>query len=505
MTSQASRRAASAVMGTLGRYLGGASHVLARAGSPSVGAYAPWAAPRARRFFEVPNLSDLCEKTFSSSKTVQHSPEDLFAVVADVDRYQEFVPFCAGSRVLRRTSHTRFEAELEIGFRLFNERYVSDVSLVPGESVTAEAVRTPGGLFERLVSTWRFERGAHPRECVVKFDIDFRVGSVLHAQAVGLFFEEVSRMQINAFEARCDEIYGRAGGAAAASRGGLEVDAGQSTTTGGTRGTTAAEKPRWETELRAAFKTAEMAGRGRENLEKDGWTDGGDADAREPGEPGLGLRDFAIACASLDGVSPFGKAVSSRPLLCGALHVALDVRGCGCVTADDAAAATRLVERIGKGVVGGEGVGVGGEGVGVGGEGVREADAAALGGYLREQLSALKRRLPNVARLASTQQQRVLDGEDDDFAAEDEGNEFDILVETAMADVVTEQALEGVDGLAAKLTETLGGGGKEARVGETNWAAAATTMDDLLSSRTLDGILRLGVLVRQARGGGAGV
>jgi hypothetical protein len=42
-------------------------------------------------------------------------------------------------------------------------------------------------------------------------------------------------------------------------------------------------------------------------------------------------------------------------------------------------------------------------------------------------------------------------------------------------------------------------------VGETNWAAAATTMDDLLSSRTLDGILRLGVLVRQARGGGAGV
>ena len=506
MTSQASRRAASAVMGTLGRYLGGASHVLARARSPSVGAYAPWAAPRARRFFEVPNLSDLCEKTFSSSKTVQHSPEDLFAVVADVDRYQEFVPFCAGSRVLRRTSHTRFEAELEIGFRLFNERYVSDVSLVPGESVTAEAVRTPGGLFERLVSTWRFERGAHPRECVVKFDIDFRVGSVLHAQAVGLFFEEVSRMQINAFEARCVELYrGRAAGAVSGSSrvGGVQALGGSGSGAQTTKQST--ETPRWETELRAAFHSAEIAGRGRENLEKDGWTNRGDADAREPGEPGLGLRDFAIACASLDGVSPFGKAVSSRPLLCGALHVALDVRGCGRVTADDAAAATRLVERIGKGVVGGEGVGVGNEGVGVGGEGVREADAAALGGYLREQLSALKRRLPNVARLASTQQQRVLDGEDDDFAAEDEGNEFDILVETAMADVVTEQALEGVDGLAAKLTETLGGGGKEARVGETNWAAAATTMDDLLSSRTLDGILRLGVLVRQARGGGAGV
>ncbi|WP_348761768.1 SRPBCC family protein [uncultured Salinisphaera sp.] len=99
-------------MGPISRYWGGASDVIAHARSPSVGAYAPWAAPRARRFFEVPNLSDLCEKTFSSSKTVQHSPEDLFAVVADVDRYREFVPFCAGSRVLRRTSHSRFEAEL---------------------------------------------------------------------------------------------------------------------------------------------------------------------------------------------------------------------------------------------------------------------------------------------------------------------------------------------------------------------------------------------------------
>ena len=111
MTTRAWRRAASAVMGPISRYWGGASDVIAHARSPSVGAYAPWAAPRARRFFEVPNLSDLCEKTFSSSKTVQHSPEDLFAVVADVDRYREFVPFCAGSRVLRRTSHSRFEAE----------------------------------------------------------------------------------------------------------------------------------------------------------------------------------------------------------------------------------------------------------------------------------------------------------------------------------------------------------------------------------------------------------
>ena len=67
-----------------------------------------------------------------------------------------------------------------------------------------------------------------------------------------------------------------------------------------------------------------------------------------------------------------------------------------------------------------------------------------------------------------------------------------------MADVVVEQALDGVDGLRLQVEGDLGAGGKEARVSETHWTAAAATKEDLLSSRT-DGILRLGVLVRQAR------
>ena len=168
-----------------------------------------------RTFFSVPDFDEMCAKTFSSTKTVQHSAGKLFAVVADVDKYEEFVPFCARSRVVRRHTESHFEAELEIGFRLFNEKYLSDVKLVDGESVTAEAITggEPGGsrgsgLFERLVSTWKFTPGSHPNECVVNFDIDFRVGSVVHAQAVGLFFEEVSRMQINAFEERCNRLYG---------------------------------------------------------------------------------------------------------------------------------------------------------------------------------------------------------------------------------------------------------------------------------------------------------
>ena len=157
------------------------------------------------------------ERVFSSSKLVRHPPEKLFQVVADVARYEEFVPFCASSRVLRVLTPTRFEAELEIGFKVFSERYVSDVTLeedpATGEKkVTATAIpprEDDDGLFQRLVSTWRFKPGRAPDETAVAFDLDFKVNSVVHSQVVALAFEEVSRLQIGAFERRCDELFGR--------------------------------------------------------------------------------------------------------------------------------------------------------------------------------------------------------------------------------------------------------------------------------------------------------
>ena len=102
---------------------------------------------RRRSFFSVPDLDAMRERVFSSSKLVRHPPEKLFQVVADVARYEEFVPFCASSRVLRVLTPTRFEAELEIGFKVFSERYVSDVTLeedpATGEKKVTATAREP--------------------------------------------------------------------------------------------------------------------------------------------------------------------------------------------------------------------------------------------------------------------------------------------------------------------------------------------------------------------------
>lgn len=135
-----------------------------------------------------------------------HSAAELFAVVSDVERYSEFLPFCEASRVVRREGPDVFLAELAIGFRLFTERYTSRVVLCEGHAVEATAVRTPGGLFSHLKSMWTFEDLPGGGGCTVRFNLEFEVASPIHAQAMRIFFNQVAHQQVRAFTRRCDEL-----------------------------------------------------------------------------------------------------------------------------------------------------------------------------------------------------------------------------------------------------------------------------------------------------------
>ena len=182
---------------------------------------------------------------FSARKIVKGlTRRALYDVVRDVGAYHEFVPFCKGSRVTPRETwrvararaedgettsvdgREYFEADLEIGFTVFNEKYTSAVTCEAPRMVQARSVKS--GLFENMTTTWRFtpldgdedeedEDGrakgddAKAREVtdggvIVDFEIDFQVRDPMHAAAVSMVFDDVANSQINAFEKRCKQL-----------------------------------------------------------------------------------------------------------------------------------------------------------------------------------------------------------------------------------------------------------------------------------------------------------
>ena len=148
-------------------------------------------------------------ETYRERKLMGYSPEELFDVVARVEDYHEFVPWCTHSAVKGREpgGAGRLRAELGVGFQVFEERYTSLVTARRPSLVKSEA--GDSDLFERLDCEWRFQPGERPGTSWLEFDIAFCFASPLHRRVAGLFVQEVVKKMVAAFEGRCQELYGR--------------------------------------------------------------------------------------------------------------------------------------------------------------------------------------------------------------------------------------------------------------------------------------------------------
>jgi coenzyme Q-binding protein COQ10 len=147
----------------------------------------------------------------SEKRVVPYSDEQMFALVADVERYPEFLPWCAAVRIRSRDEAT-FTADLIAAFGALREQFTSRVRLDPAaKAIMIEYIEGP---FEHLTNRWHFvptENG-----CEVRFDIDFRFKSrTLEALISGMFTRAIEKMT-GAFVTRADKLYGGASGEAAA-------------------------------------------------------------------------------------------------------------------------------------------------------------------------------------------------------------------------------------------------------------------------------------------------
>ena len=148
--------------------------------------------------------------SFRSERRVRHSAKKMFDLVADVERYPEFVPLCQALRVLRRTTDEAglevLVADMEVGYRAIREKFTSRVTLDPAKpKILVEYIDGP---FSRLENIWNF-RDDGQSGSLVEFFIAYDFRSRVLGALMGSMFDSAFRKFSAAFEARADAVYGR--------------------------------------------------------------------------------------------------------------------------------------------------------------------------------------------------------------------------------------------------------------------------------------------------------
>jgi len=140
--------------------------------------------------------------THAEKQIVPYTQEQLFDLVADVDKYPRFLPWCVAARVRHRTE-THLMSDLTIGFGPFRESFTSRVTLDRPRRVN---VKYESGPFRYLNNQWDF--APHDAGTEVAFFVDFEFRSRLLQSAIGLVFNEATRRMVNAFRKRAHDVYG---------------------------------------------------------------------------------------------------------------------------------------------------------------------------------------------------------------------------------------------------------------------------------------------------------
>ncbi|KAM1013201.1 hypothetical protein ACFX2C_043355 [Malus domestica] len=135
-------------------------------------------------------------KVYEERRVLGYSPEQLYDVVAAVDLYHGFVPWCQRSTIIKTYPDGSFDAELEIGFKFLVESYVSHTTV------------SNSSLFDHLINIWEFNPGPVPGSCSLYFLVDFKFQSPLYRQVASVFFKEVVSKLVGSFNERCRLIYG---------------------------------------------------------------------------------------------------------------------------------------------------------------------------------------------------------------------------------------------------------------------------------------------------------
>jgi coenzyme Q-binding protein COQ10 len=147
---------------------------------------------------------------FSTKRRVYHAASEMFDLVSDVEKYPQFVPLCAATRIKSRSEKdngvTVLVVEMTVAYKMIRQSYASRATLDrPKLNILVEYLTGP---FSRMQNRWAF-RAIDDRTCEVEFFIDYEFRSRTLALLMGAMFDTAFRRFAAAFEQRADDIYGR--------------------------------------------------------------------------------------------------------------------------------------------------------------------------------------------------------------------------------------------------------------------------------------------------------
>lgn len=147
---------------------------------------------------------------FQSTRRVNHSAAAMFDLVADAEKYPEFLPYCTGLKVLRRVAgpdgRPVMIAQMTVGYGPISETFVSRV-LMDREALKL-TIQYVDGPFKHLDNRWAF-RDVAPGQSDVDFSIDYAFKSRAFELLAGSVFDRLFRRMADAFEQRADAIHPR--------------------------------------------------------------------------------------------------------------------------------------------------------------------------------------------------------------------------------------------------------------------------------------------------------
>ena len=139
----------------------------------------------------------------SETRALPYSAEQMYALVADVARYGEFLPWVSGVRI-KSDSETEMVADLLVGFKAIREKFTSRVEFDRPSGLRVHYIDGP---LRDLDNRWAFAP-ASDGGCDITFEVDFAFKNMMFEALAGQYIDRAFRKMVTAFEERAAQLYG---------------------------------------------------------------------------------------------------------------------------------------------------------------------------------------------------------------------------------------------------------------------------------------------------------